>query len=576
MKRKEYQDIIEVLEIKLKHLQNDFLLTKEESETTSMKYLESMLELKEKNQQLVDLQKNLEQMVDQRTEQLEEAQKVLQQKSEELQIMVDSSPSMIFIKDIQGRYQRVNKAFVEVTGLPLKKITGKTDEEIFTEKGQCFSKEDLKVIQTEKPLLNKEEIFKTRKDEKILLIDKIPFRNFDGKIVGIIGFALDITERKQLEEEQSKASKLESIGILAGGIAHDFNNILTSILMNISLAKLYGNKDKKITDRLLEAENATMRAQNLTKQLLTFSMGGTPIKRITEISELIRETSCFSLRGSNVKCRLFLPDDLWPAEIDEGQISQVINNLVINSDQAMPEGGTMQIRAENVSVGPEDNLPFAEGKYVKIDIEDEGCGIHKKYLPKIFDPYFTTKKKGSGLGLASVYSIIKNHGGHIEVDSEPGVGTRFQLCLPAYPAKYRKKKEKQQELLMEKGKILLMDDDVSIRKAVSAMLKVIGHEVEAVCDGAEAIKEYKKAKGSSNPFDAVILDLTIPGALGGKEAIKRLLKIDPEVRAIVSSGYSRDPVLSDFKKHGFRGFVHKPYRLETLKEALVEVMSEKR
>ncbi|MBN2290092.1 MAG: PAS domain-containing protein [Candidatus Glassbacteria bacterium] len=572
MSRKKLLDIIDTLEIRLKHLRNDYLLTKDEYEDTTRKYLEILAELKDKNRQLLDFQRNLEETVSRRTEQLEQTKKILQQKSEELQIMVDSSPSMIFYKDNLGRYVRVNKAFSDLIGFPLKKITGKTDAELFPGEAKHFAQDDVRVVQTGKRVVNKEVTLKTKKGERFLLVDKIPFRNADGEIIGIIGFALDVTERRQLEEEQNKASKIETIGILAGGIAHDFNNILTSVMMNISLANIYTKKNKLVKAKLMEAEKAALRAGELTKQLLTFSKGGAPIKKAVSLGALLKESSGFALRGSNVKCSCTFAEGLWAAEADEGQIIQVINNLIINADQAMPEGGTIRLRAENVRLGPGDNPASPEGRFVRIVVEDEGCGIPRENLPKIFDPYFTTKKEGSGLGLASSYSIIEKHGGHIEVDSELGVGTRFQVFLPAASGQPGRKKDVQRQLLGEKGKILIMDDDLAIRSVVAEMLKLIGHEVEAVGDGMEAVESYKKAKDSSKPFDAVIMDLTIPGAQGGKEAIRKLLEIDPEVKAIVSSGYAEDPVLSEFRKYGFSGIVPKPYRLEKLKEVLSEVI----
>jgi len=280
----------------------------------------------------------------------------------------------------------------------------------------------------------------------------------------------------------------------------------------------------------------------------------------------------FVLRGSNVRCQFFIPDDLWTVEMDEGQMSQVINNLVINAIEAMPEGGMIKVKAENITVEKEKGLPLKAGKYIKISIEDQGTGISKEHLPKIFDPYFTTKQKGSGLGLATAYSIVKRHDGYISVESKLGVGTTFYIYLPASEKRVPKRKAKKDEILSGEGKVLLMDDEEAIRKVAGNMLKHLGYEVEFAEEGAQAIELYKKARESGDPFDLVILDLTVPGGMGGKEAIKRLREVDPGVKAIVSSGYSNDPIIAEFKKYGFSGVVAKPYKIKELSEELRKVM----
>jgi PAS domain S-box-containing protein len=394
-----------------------------------------------------------------------------------------------------------------------------------------------------------------------------------GKAATLI-FVRDITERKQLEEERQRVEKLESIGTLAGGIAHDFNNILTGILGNITLAQRYVEPESQAADRLLEAEKASLRAKDLTQQLLTFSTGGAPVKKTASIAELLQESATFALRGSKVRCEFSLPDDLWPVEVDEGQMSQVITNLILNADQAMPGGGTINIRAENTVIKGKGDLPLPKGNYIKITVKDQGIGIPKKHLAKIFDPYFTTKQKGSGLGLATTYSIIKNHEGYITVESEVGVGTTFHIQLPASkkpaPVKAKAKKEAP---VGGKGRILVMDDEEMIRKMLSKMLPLDGYDVELAKDGAEAVELYRKARESGQPFDAVIMDLTIPGGMGGKEAIKKLLEIDPDVKAIVSSGYATDPIMADFKKYGFSAVVTKPYSFEELEKTLRNMLT---
>ena len=392
----------------------------------------------------------------------------------------------------------------------------------------------------------------------------------DGSVTRMFGTAQDITKRKRLEEELLRAQKLESVGLLAGGIAHDFNNILTTILGNVSMAKTQVTSEDELFEMLSEAEMASLRAQTLTKQLLTFAKGGAPVKETASINDILKESSSFVLRGSKSRCELSIAEDLWPAEIDVGQMSQVINNIVINANQAMPEGGTIQIAADNLIIENRHSFPVNPGRYIKISITDHGVGIAEKYLSKVFDPYFTTKQEGNGLGLATTYSIIRKHDGHITVESQLGVGTAFHIYLPASDKAVPEKEEV--KIIKGQGRILVMDDEASLRKMVGRMLKNLGYESEFAKDGAETIEMYKEAKEAEKPYDAVILDLTIPGGMGGKEAINKLLEIDPEVKAVVSSGYSDDPVLANFQEYGFKGMMPKPFESRSLSKVLHEVL----
>ena len=382
----------------------------------------------------------------------------------------------------------------------------------------------------------------------------------------------DITERKRMEEELLKADKLESVGILAGGIAHDFNNILTSISGNISMAKMQVTPGHKIFYLLSAAETSSVRAQGLTRQLLTFAKGGTPVKEIASIQKLIRESSLFVLQGSKSGCEFQMAEDLWPVEADVGQISQVISNVVINANQAMPEGGTIRITAENLMPEKIHEIPVKPGRYVRISIKDQGVGIVEKHLLKIFDPYFTTKQAGSGLGLATSYSIIKKHNGHISVNSLPGAGATFHIYLPASDKEIQVKEEA--VLVTGCGNILIMDDDEFLRELVKEMLDMLGYKSAFAKNGAEAIEMYKKARESGKPYDAVILDLTIPGGMGGEKVIKILLNMDPEVKAIVFSGYAEGEVMSNYREYGFKGMMPKPFDSYALGKALNDVLKQ--
>jgi PAS domain S-box-containing protein len=386
----------------------------------------------------------------------------------------------------------------------------------------------------------------------------IPYHERGKKFLMLL--AEEITQRKTMEEELLKAQKLESIGILAGGIAHDFNNLLTAIMNNLYLMKSHINPEEQVCDWIKATENAAVRAQSLTQQLLTFSKGGEPIKGLIDIRELVSESISIALRGSNVKCENLIPYDVWHIEADAGQMNQAINNILINADQSMPEGGIITVNCENVVVGTENNLTLKEGNYLKISFMDQGTGISREHLPRIFDPYFTTKQKGSGLGLSTTYSIIKRHHGHINVESELGAGTVFNIYLPASGEIVKIKKPAEDELVTGTGKVLVMDDNELVRDSLGQMLTNIGYVVEFACDGREAVDIYKSAMASGHSFNSVIMDLTIPGGMGGKEAVRELLKIDPNVKAIVSSGYSNDPIMSNYRDYGFRAVLSKPYK----------------
>ncbi len=383
----------------------------------------------------------------------------------------------------------------------------------------------------------------------------------------------EIARRAQMEAELLKVQKLESLGILAGGIAHDFNNLLTVILGNLTLAEEYAKYGNNVEAQLEEAEHATLKARDLTKQLLTFARGGAPVKKTASLGELARETVNFILHGSKVDCRFAIDPNLWPVEVDAGQMSQVISNLVINALQAMPEGGTLRVTGTNVTLSATDCPPLPADDYVKLSIADTGCGIPPEHLASIFDPYFTTKKTGSGLGLAISYSVIKNHGGHIAVESTVGRGSEFHLYLAPSRQKLPPARPSEAASFMGNGRILLMEDDRDVAFIAERILRQLGFTVEWSANGKEAVDRYRSAMAAGKPFTAVIMDLTIPGGMGGQEAIRQLLKVDPQVKAFVSSGYSQDPVMAEYKRHGFVGVIAKPYSFEEMRQELAKALT---
>ena len=397
---------------------------------------------------------------------------------------------------------------------------------------------------------------------------------YQGQLA-IMALLRDITDRKQGEEALLQAKKLESVGVLASGIAHDFNNLLTAILANISLAKRYADPDGKTFGRLTAAENACRRATELTRQLLTFARGSAPILRTMAITDLIHDAVDFALRGSNIRGDVVLPAQLWPVEIDPGQIQEVLHHVILNAQQAMPQGGVVEVRADNL---PSDAaLPplLPPGRWIKITIRDQGCGIPADQLPNIFDPYVTTKARGSGLGLTIAHTIITKHDGYITVASEVGVGTTVSLYLPAAAHPLAPTPATPSPPLVRQEAILVMDDDEAIRDVLVDMLTQLGYQSQCVREGAEVIALYQQAQDRGQPFAAVLLDLTIPGGMGGRETIAHLRAIDPQVRAIASSGYATDPLMAHYRAYGFRGVLSKPYTVEGLEEVLQRVLEDR-
>jgi PAS domain S-box-containing protein len=498
------------------------------------------------------------------------ARKALKKSEEKYRLLFERNLAGVYRTTIDGEFLDCNDAYARIYGYQSREEIMKVPVAHLYPNPK-LREEFIEELKAKGTLMNLEIIRRRRDGNLIWLLENTSLvPDEKGNLNEIEGTLVDITERKKAEEELLKADKLESVGILAGGIAHDFNNILTSIIGNISLARMHLESGSKAFDLLNAAETAAIKASGLSSRLLTFARGGLPAKETTSISDLIKESSLDMLKGSKSKCELSIEEDLWPVEADPRQISQVISNIVINADQAMPDGGIVKVKAENLVLDEKNEMPLKSGKYIRISVKDQGVGISERHLSKIFDPYFTTKSAGSGLGLATAYSIIQKHNGHISVYSRPGAGTTFDIYLPASDKAVPIK-----EIfapLTGQGKILLMDDDQLLREMVKDMLELLGYDSEYAVDGTEAIEMYRKAKESEKPYDAVILDLSIPGGMGGKETIKKLLEMDNKTKAIVCSGYSNDPVMSNYRGYGFKGVMPKPFDLNSLGRVLNEVL----
>ncbi|RLC06316.1 MAG: hypothetical protein DRH34_00780 [Deltaproteobacteria bacterium] len=373
----------------------------------------------------------------------------------------------------------------------------------------------------------------------------------------------DITERKALEAQYEQAQKMEALGTLAGGIAHDFNNLLSGIFGYIDLARKK-TKESKTEEYLTKAFNTSGRAKGLTHQLLTFSKGGAPIKRIDSLVPFLQETTQFALSGADVSCSFNLPDDLWMCDYDKNQLGQVIDNIVINAHHAMPSGGNIQVDATNVIVKGREHPALDPGKYVKISISDTGMGIAEKYIPRIFDPFFTTKQKGSGLGLATSYSIVKRHGGIIDIESILGVGATFHIFIPAAEHPKFQGKTLVEKNYQGSGRILIMDDEEMIQEMMTDMLETMGFTIKGENEGRGAVEAFKKAKERNDPFRAVILDLTVKGGMGGKETVKEIRKTDKTIPVFVASGYSEDEAIANPEAFGFTASLEKPFSVAQL------------
>ncbi len=561
-----------------------------------------------------DISKNnlLKQRLQKEIEKRHEAEKAFKESDELLKLALKSTDNIITIQDLEGKYIYFNSP--KVFNIYSNKVIGKTPFDFFEPHYASDVMERFnKVISTGK-LVSSETEMVWQGISLWLLDHSSPVMDSNGKIKSVITFSQNITKRKKADAAILEMQKLESVGTLAGGIAHEFNNIMTGVFGNISIAKEQLSKEHPSLKFLEYAEKSMNRAILLTKQLLTFAKGGSPVKENTNAGKLISDIVRFDLTGSNVKPIFDIPDDLWIVEVDKGQIQQVFSNLTINANQAMPAGGHLYVTLENADILEDKNPSLKKGKYIKIIMRDEGVGINKNFFSKIFDPYFSTKQTGSGLGLTTVFSIINKHNGNISVKSDIDKGAVFTVYLPALESQENVKVNDTEEIesveiedktpdvvsigktanveTAESGKVeeevktdtkqskpqydakvLVMDDEEMILTIVTEILNTIGITVDTAADGETAIEMYKKELESNNPFDVVIMDLTIPGGMGGQEAVKNILEIDPKAKVIVSSGYSIDPVMANYSEYGFKGIIAKPYTLNKLQNIIIKILS---
>lgn len=503
----------------------------------------------------------------------EEVQRALRRSEQRYRVLYENLRDGSATVDLEGRFVECNTPFLEMLGYGQEEILSLTYKDITPAKWHPVEEKILAeqvMARGYSDVYEKEYI---RKDDTIFPVEVRTYlvRGDDGRPEGMWAIVRDITRRRLLEAEILKSQKLESLGILAGGIAHDLNNILTAILANLSIIRMYATLEEDLARILTEAERACGRARRLGEQLLTFAKGGSPIKKVLSLGGLLKDTTEFALAGSNIRCDYSIAEDLDAVEADATQISQVLHNLVLNAKQAMPEGGVIKLCAANAALGEQDVTGLPPGSYVKISIEDRGGGIPAAHVPRIFDPFFTTKKEGSGLGLATAYSIIRGHGGHIHVESEEGAGATFHVYLPSFQGDRPAARAKEPGTRRGSGKVLVIDDEPTILRSASEILTRLGYEVECAREGAEGLRVYEEAMAGGRPFDTVIMDLTIPGGMGGREAIQKLRDIDPKAKVIVSSGYSDDPVMAHYGEYGFCAVLPKPYSLEELSETLHRV-----
>ena len=485
--------------------------------------------------------------------------------------ILSTTPDGFWITDRTGNILDVNQAYCQLTGFTPAELIGRKVADI---EDASSSEEIARHLQNVIKLgQGRYETRHTCKDGRIIDLDVAV--SFYPEAGGrFFAFLRDNTERKKLNEERLKKSNMDSIGLLAGGIAHEFNNVLTAIIGNISLTQMELAASHAAQEWLNNAQDSAGRATTLARQLLTFAKGGEPIKKTVEVPPLLKEWLAPVSQDTRLRLSINTPAGLWPAEMDPGQIHQVIENLLTNAKDAMPSGGSIAVTAENVDVQSDPILKLNSGPYVRISIRDSGPGIPEKIQPQIFDPYFTTKKSAQGLGLAICYSVLKKHRGAVTFTSQNGVGSSFSIYLPA--SKPKNPPEPPTASVpapaQSNGRVLIMDDDPGIRDLTKVLLTRSGYQVSLAAEGREALKSYAAAKAAGLPFHVTVMDLTIAQGMGGKEAIQELLAMDPAAHAVVCSGYSDDPVMADYQAYGFKARIPKPFSGDELKRVLSDLI----
>ncbi len=527
----------------------------------------------------------LDQMADTANQMLNDkalAEKALIDEREQLLVTLYSIVDGVITTDTNGHVELMNKVAENLTGWTQVAAAGREIAEVFNlGGGENHLDADKNFIQGQPENSVAVAEFKAllvAKDgtEYRIATSTAPIYGTKSEIRGQVIVFRDETERLKIEEELFKAKKLESVGLLAGGIAHDFNNILAGLFGNIELAKRKIPEDHAAYSYMQVAHQALERATNLTKQLLTFAKGGEPVLEAVSVQQMINDVVQFNLSGSQVKAAIDLPDDLWPVKADKGQLGQVFANLTINAKHAMPLGGTLYISAENIPY-EKGNVPvIISGNCIQLSVRDEGVGMTADLLEKIFDPYFSTKQTGSGLGLATVRSIVEKHNGYISVASEPGQGTIFTILLPVGETSAKSVKDPSPRAVsssMAAGRALVVDDEEMVRKVLTEMLGISGYAVDTADEGGAGKEKYLTAMKDGTPYDFVIMDLTIPGGMGGKEAVKAILAIDPDAKVLATSGYSTDPIMAQFIDYGFKGRILKPFKLMDLQNEISRVLN---
>lgn len=540
-------------------------------------------QLKKSFREINEYQDHLEELVKSRTEKLEaeiidhqQTEEALRESSERLTNIITQSPMGIVIWDNDFRAKEWNASCEKIFGYLREDVLNKSGMTIVAEEDQQRISNLFDSLKNKKTVRNRNRNI-TKSGKKITCEwYNTPLTDHKDNVIGILSLVEDVTDQIHLEKELLKIIKLESTGVLAGGIAHDFNNILTAILGNINLSLLDTSLEPPTRKRLMAAEKASLRAQTLTQQLLTFSKGGEPVKEQTSIVEVIRDSADFVLHGSSTSCKYYISDDLWLIDADKGQISQVIQNIVLNASQSMPGGGQISITCENIDrTKIQEDLLSTNTDYIKITISDNGVGIPERTLEKIFDPYFSTKTEGSGLGLAITLSIVRKHKGHISAESIPDEGTTFTIFLPADSKLMATTLAEKTTTISStvNATILIMDDEDMVLNVVSSMIGALGYETLLSKNGDECIELYSQLMKQGNPPDLIIMDLTIPGGKGGEETTKELLQIDPNVQVVVSSGYSNDPIMASFKEYGFCAAISKPYVMDDLSQVITKTLA---